>query len=854
MAFNKSLFAIFISLLVLLALSLGVFFHIVENEKKISEKETRRYKSYILADQLRQTSDDLTRMARTYVVTGDKRYKEYFQKILDIRNGKIPRPLDYHSIYWDFVLAFNKYSRKDGPTVSLKDLMKEMGFTDSEFYLLRESELESNKLAQLENEAMNALERFNEESARMILHGYEYHQAKGKIMRPIEYFFKAIDKRTREEVNLYKEQTTRLHIVLGTSMSLTFILVFVSMILIFLSNKIHKKEQVTNVSFMEFVRKNLWSHWPFAIAALVAVCIILGFSWWFITETRTHAYNDLKEEMELNLNATHSAFLDWIEQTRKDSLFFARRINEMISSKSFREIQRGKFNNFQKEFTSLGLAESKIFQEYFLLNTKGEVVVSHDKFFFGKHLPLPKNILSELSLPPSYTAFQLPLVTEKDLLSKRFSFAVRLKKGQGILIVVISSETVAPILRRGFLGETGEVYIIGPTGHFASEGRYKEKLIELGLIETENQSRVGLAVNIPNGREMMKTLGVETVLKGHDSRSISHYRNYVGEEVVGLWRWNDTYKFGILAEIAEHEAFKTFGIYKRYTLFGCSFAIFLILSLVALFTWNKLKIHQANEELGRTYTIIKVQKDELARDLMMGQKVQMDMLPLPLIREKFSIDAILRPAKIVSGDFYDFSFTRDEKVYFVVGDVSGKGVPAALFMSTTKAFLGRTLDHVNDVKSLVKNVNDQLSIGNDQCTFVTLVAGLMNYQTGKLQITNAGHNPPYIKKRTGEIINLETTNGPLVGAFSDSKYSEQELQLEDGDTLLIYTDGVTEAQNSRGEFYGENRLQRLLEKQTFQSTKVMVKSLCQDVTKFIEQTKQFDDITLLALRYREKSA
>ena len=133
--------------------------------------------------------------------------------------------------------------------------------------------------------------------------------------------------------------------------------------------------------------------------------------------------------------------------------------------------------------------------------------------------------------------------------------------------------------------------------------------------------------------------------------------------------------------------------------------------------------------------------------------------------------------------------------------------------------------------------------------FVTLVVGLIDLKTGVLHITNAGHNFPYIKKQTGEVICLDKVDGPLIGTFEDAQFTEQEFQMSQGDTIIFYTDGITEAQNLKDELYDDIRLERLLKRSYFSSPQDIVDSISKDVSNFIGKAAQFDDITIVALEY-----
>ncbi|MEN7431180.1 methyl-accepting chemotaxis protein [Chromobacterium sp. TRC.1.1.SA] len=201
-------------LLVLIVLTfIGVVYTFISMRQAVdsmSAASDNRYHSYLLASELRQSSDDLTRLGRTYVVTGDPSYEQQYNRVLDIRNGKAPRPQEYNRIYWDFVAAGQDKPRPDGETVPLQSLMKQAGFTDDEFAKLKEAQANSDGLVNLEVRAMNAVKgKFADaqgnytvngqpdmELARKLVHSKEYHQYKAKIMKPIDDFFVLLDQRT----------------------------------------------------------------------------------------------------------------------------------------------------------------------------------------------------------------------------------------------------------------------------------------------------------------------------------------------------------------------------------------------------------------------------------------------------------------------------------------------------------------------------------------------------------------------------------------------------------------------------------------------------------------------------------
>src|SRR5688572_15145073 len=187
----------------------------VWSEHQVEHANESRQQSYVLADELRQSSDDLTRMVRTYVATGAPIYKQYYQEILDIRDGKQPRPADYQNIYWDLVLADDKRPRPRGQAVPLLELMRRAGFTEEEFAKLAEAKANSDALTSTEFAAMALIESASPPTdtrrARAIdmLFDADYHQAKASIMRPISQFHQIADERTRKAVHAATAHATR---------------------------------------------------------------------------------------------------------------------------------------------------------------------------------------------------------------------------------------------------------------------------------------------------------------------------------------------------------------------------------------------------------------------------------------------------------------------------------------------------------------------------------------------------------------------------------------------------------------------------------------------------------------------
>ncbi len=258
-------------------------------------------------------------------------------------------------------------------------------------------------------------------------------------------------------------------------------------------------------------------------------------------------------------------------------------------------------------------------------------------------------------------------------------------------------------------------------------------------------------------------------------------------------------------------------------------------------------------DLQEAYGIIKDQKERMEKELNVAHEIQMSMVPLTFPpfpeRKEFSIYATLEPALEVGGDFYDFFFIDEDRLCFCVGDVSGKGVPAALFMAVTRTMIKSKASDDRSTANILTFVNGQISQDNPSCMFVTLWVGILNIRTGEVTYTNAGHNPPYLKRVDGSLEKLSVLHGPVVGAVEGLVYGEDKLKFSSEDLLLAFTDGVTEEIDVNDELYGEMRLEALLSEMTDVSVERSVQDVVASVREFQGESAQDDDITVLALQF-----
>jgi sigma-B regulation protein RsbU (phosphoserine phosphatase) len=263
-----------------------------------------------------------------------------------------------------------------------------------------------------------------------------------------------------------------------------------------------------------------------------------------------------------------------------------------------------------------------------------------------------------------------------------------------------------------------------------------------------------------------------------------------------------------------------------------------------------LALKKSMDKLEKAYGVIKHQKERMEDELNVGHDIQMSMLPLVFPpypdRDEFSINALLKPAREVGGDFYDFFFVSKDEICLVIGDVSGKGVPGALFMAVTRTMIKSGTSGDRSPASIVTRVNDELSADNEQSMFVTLFLGIANVRTGEFRYTNAGHNPPYILNEKAELVCLDKRDGPIIGAIGGIAYKENAVSFSRNDTLLLFTDGVTEAMNPVGDLYSDNRLEAFLNSNQTLPTDQLVDAVLASVEAFAGDAEQADDITLMA--------
>lgn len=267
-------------------------------------------------------------------------------------------------------------------------------------------------------------------------------------------------------------------------------------------------------------------------------------------------------------------------------------------------------------------------------------------------------------------------------------------------------------------------------------------------------------------------------------------------------------------------------------------------------------IGQMQDELGNYFTDLKdttAAKERIESELKIAHDIQQGIIPkiFPPFPDREDVDlyAILDPARDVGGDLYDFFFLDDYKLCFAIGDVSGKGVPASLFMAITRTLLRAKAQNDMAVQDIVKSMNLELCQGNENSMFVTFFLGIIDLKTGHVDYCNAGHNHPWLLNENGTIQEVKGTHGTPLGIFDDIDYKSGQITLNKCDSIVMFTDGITEAMDKNDALFTDQRLADFLKDYTRKSPKTITMDLLREVKAFAHDAVQSDDITILSLTY-----
>jgi len=266
-------------------------------------------------------------------------------------------------------------------------------------------------------------------------------------------------------------------------------------------------------------------------------------------------------------------------------------------------------------------------------------------------------------------------------------------------------------------------------------------------------------------------------------------------------------------------------------------------------------LSEADEQRRR----LREQAARVTGELESARRIQMGLLPVPASlfahETRFALDAQLEPARTVGGDFYDCFMIDAHRLFFIVADVSGKGLPASLFMALSKTLLKSAARRGEDVGGMMVRANAEVSSENPESLFITAFAGILDTRTGLLGFCNAGHEPPFARQPGGSLTRLVHAGGPPLCVIENYAYPVEYRQIAAGEWICVVTDGVTEAMNASGELYGVARLQRVLQSLPQDlSPSDLLGAVRADVARFVGAAEPSDDLTLLCVRWNGRAA
>ncbi len=645
-----------------------------------------------------------------------------------------------------------------------------------------------------------------------------------------------------------------------------FSLVLIVLLLgIFLVRNLRRRDSLPSKTRSTLRVEGLLGAWPVFALALTAVTAILAGAMWSLSVVEKRAQDDVGDALSTVVSASSKAVYDWIHERENEVQLWATRSDLGISIAEFTSDP----SSSSLDTVLAPLLSSRDYTQYYLTDEKGALLASSGGAELQPSPAVLQAALQRLENRTSHAVMTLPERTAGGEY-RPMLVAAAVPKSEGatplFLIVELDPETgFSEILQRGRIGASGETYAFNRNAQLISSSRFEEQLRAAHLLKQEQHSFLNIDLRNPGGdmlagyqpkvapSELPLTLMAQNATAGKSGRELAGYRDYRGVPVIGVWLWDENLGLGIATEMDVSDGYAFLHSYQNQIWLGAGSAALLLLALTFVFVKNRLKMAAANEDLHDAYAIIKTHKERMEEELNVGREIQMSMVPLTYpafpTHDEFSIFALLDPAREVGGDFYDFFFIDDDHLCFVVGDVSGKGVPAALFMAVTKTIIKSIAGITSSPAQIIEKVNGELSENNESCMFVTLFLGVIDIRSGECKCTNAGHNPPMIYRQDESIEVLDQRHGPVAGAMEGLSYGEHSFRLAAGEQLLMYTDGVTEALNSKDELYSDERLLKVAQDCVRCTVEESVDHVMKSIDEFVGEAPQADDITIMSIAF-----
>jgi sigma-B regulation protein RsbU (phosphoserine phosphatase) len=641
------------ALAVLAASAFVVVALMVHNGNQVSDSQARRFRSYQLADEVRQSSDDLSRMARTYVITGDSRYEEYFDRILAIRDGREPRPVGYEGVYWDFVTATGERPRPDGEAVALESMMRDLEFTSEEFALLDRAKYLSDVLVRLEEQAMHAVKGLYADSAgvysvygdpdlefaREILHGQAYHEAKASIMDPIDQFIVLVDRRTTAEIAAFRRHGKRLGQIALLIIATGGLLLVFSSISLRVRPATEPDGMLESQGGVTGSRIGKTKAGPLLMAAGVSILGILLVAWWNQARIEDRLREDTGNALSTVLQATTGSVQQWFRERGQEARVWAEHVEVLDytrvlavpdvarDSDAISDARVGLKSQLDEFAMGMG------YRGYLVLSPDGLVLASHDEAVTATSARgiVEDDFLARILSPPRYAANELPYLISQGPDAEPepimlIGSAIREESGvvRGALILLVDPhETFTRILQRGRLGETGESYAFDRDGRLISDSRFDDQLRDIGLISETDRSILNIRIRDPGGdltrgfesevppAQRPLTFMADQAISSGPGMNLDGYNDYRGVPVVGAWTWDETNGLGIATEMDAAEAFRAAKQMRGTARLASLISGLLVLALTGLFLRNRTRMAHAHTELQRVVGNLRDANDEL---------------------------------------------------------------------------------------------------------------------------------------------------------------------------------------------------------------------------------------------------
>jgi PAS domain S-box-containing protein len=638
--------SVLITLIFMLLASIGSGIWVLQliNDANDEITAARQYRidALQIVDLLRQTSDDLTKMARTFAATGDERYLQYFELILAIREGDAPRPLDYHRIYWDYVIASGDYPRADGEPQSILSVLEEAGFSGEELTLLERARDSSNRLAELETRAINLAKGLypnaiglymvpgepDLDQAIAILHGSKYHGHKARIMRYIDDATDAVGNRTRQGIDALELKRRELAVI---AVFLGFAALATVAVALLLSFRWMRKEEITDVGRSVIsgrgtaIRETLAKSWPLFLTVGLAAAISSGMVWRNMLHLELAEQEDLHDAFSTVLDSTRKAVKVWSHEEQNEARSWARLLANQDLDQSLAQGQNQGLNPEEQSASAhvasllQPLMEVKGYQGYLIVHENGDVLTSNHESLTGPQSSqlIDQLFLREIFTGPDYSAILLPKLWEdaSGRYEKRPIMMVGavIPAGNGaqdtaIVLMIDPEDKFTEILQRGRIGISGESYAINRSGQLISESRFDDDLRDIGLIKQGQRGILQLEIRDPGGNmvegyrptvdrhELPLTLMAVSATEGNSGFELGGYNDYRGVPVVGVWAWIEELGMGIATEMDVSEATASIVQIRRQALTTIFFLLALLAGITVIFIWNRVNAALAQKE------------------------------------------------------------------------------------------------------------------------------------------------------------------------------------------------------------------------------------------------------------------